>query len=120
MLKKTNQLKEINKMDKIRSYKTLIEYINNIHDIKLTKKDLYRKKGFLFVNIKKYNTVEIFDYPVNNLIEVGNHITNWNNKNIKDLVNNDIKFESDNGEPLEYPSLKKEPYIIKYISTNNA
>ena len=87
-MKKTNQLKEINKMDKIRSYKTLIEYINNIHDIKLTKKDLYRKKGFLFVNIKKYNTVEIFDYPVNNLIEVGNHITNWNNKNIKDMQKN--------------------------------
>ena len=92
---------------KIKSYDVITKALSDIHDLNITKKDIYKKDKFLFVNIKFHNMVEVFDYPVNDLFEVGNHIPNYYDKDIKDLIDNDVDFS------CEYPKLKQnlEPKI---------
>jgi len=87
---------------KIKSYDVITKALSDIHDLNITKKDIYKKNKFLFVNIKFHNMVEVFDYPVNDLLEVGNHIPNYYDKDIKDLIDNDVDFS------CEYPKLKKD------------
>ena len=110
MLKKTNQPKETMKT---KSYDVITKALSDIHGTKINKEDLYKKNNYLFVNIKKYNTIEVFNYPINEYFEPLNHLSNWYNKDFKDLIDNDVDFNH------QYLKLKKEP-IIKYVARNNA
>jgi len=109
MLKKTNQIKETMKT---KSYDVITKALSDIHGTKINKKDLYKKNNYLFVNIKKHNTIEVFNYPINEYFEPLNHLFNWYNKDFHDLVDNDVDFNH------QYLKLKKEP-TIKYIAKNN-
>jgi len=98
---------------KTKSYDVITKALSDIHGTKINKDDLYKKNNYLFVNIKKYNTIEVFNYPINEYFEPLNHLSNWYNKDFKYLVNNDVDFNH------QYLKLKKEP-TIKYAAKNNA
>ena len=88
---------------KTRSYNVITEALSDIHGTKINKNDLYKKNNYLFVNIKKHNTIEVFDYPVNEYFEPLNHLFNWYNKDFHDLVDNDV----DNNSSIERTSSDK-------------
>ena len=91
----------------IKNYDEIIYNINFNHQINISKKDLYLKNGWLFIDLKD-TAIEVFKYPVNEYFEPYNHLWNINKKPFKDFINNEVDFSG------EYPK-EKNPLKIKYI-----
>jgi len=89
----------------IKSYNEIIYNINFNHKINITRKDLYLKNGWLFIDLKD-DTIEVFKYPVNEYFEAYTHLWNIKKKQFKDFINNEVDF---NGK---YPTEKNPVKII--------
>ena len=96
----------------IKNYDEIIYNINFNHQINITKKDLYLKNGWLFIDLKD-STIEVFKYPVNDYFEPYTHLWNIKKKPFKDFINNEVDFSG------EYPK-EKNPPKIKYSPTTIA
>ena len=96
----------------IKNYDEIIYNINFNHQINITKKELYLKNGWLFIDLKDY-TIEVFKYPVNDYFEPYTHLWNIKKKPFKDFINNEVDFSG------EYPK-EKNPLKIKYSPTTIA
>ena len=93
----------------IKKYDEIIYNINFNHQINITKKDIYLKNGWLFIDLKD-STIEVFKYPVNDYFEPYTHLLNIKKKPFKDFINNEVDFTG------EYPK-EKNPPKIKYSPT---
>ena len=94
----------------IKNYDEIIYNVNFNHQINITKKELYKKNGWLFVDLKD-TTIEVFKYPVNDYFEPYTHLWNIKKKPFKDFINNEVDFSG------EYPKEKNPPKIQFYKTT---
>ena len=94
----------------IKNYDEIIYNINFNHQINITKKELYLKNGWLFIDLKD-STIEVFKYPVNDYFEPYTHLWNIKKMPFKDFIDNEVDC---NGG---YPKEKNPPKIQFYKTT---